>query len=153
MCTHGFLWQGGGRGPNAGAGGRGSCPGRLQQTWRGAAGSYACLDFLQAHARCLPAVRCALGLQPCPAFTPTPPAAAHPPQHPGSAPLACLATPTPPAALHLQEPLDTSLPGYQPPLPESEVRPLQDEEHLAGEADGEGEEGGGYRRGRGGRGR
>lgn len=25
----------------------------------------------------------------------------------------------------LQEPLDTSLPGYQPPLPESEVKPLQ----------------------------
>ncbi len=100
-----------------------------------------------------------------------------------------------------QEPLDTSLPGYQPPLPESEVKPLQvrsrscskhsprackgraapglqalgtptlrpgwlqgfselmalhapvqDEEHLAGEADVEGEEGG-RRGGRGGRGR
>ena len=34
-----------------------------------------------------------------------------------------------------------------------QVRPLQDEEHLAGEADAEGEEGGsGFRRGRGGRG-
>lgn len=47
--------------------------------------------------------------------------------------------------------------GYQPPLPESEVRPLQDEdeEHLAGEADKEGGEGGGggHRRARGGRGR
>lgn len=52
-----------------------------------------------------------------------------------------------------KEPLDSSLPGYQPPLPESEVRPLQDEDHLAGEADGEGEEGGFPRRGRGGRGR
>ena len=56
---------------------------------------------------------------------------------------------------HEQKALDTSSTGYQAPLPESEVRPLheEDEDHLAGEADGEGEEGGGYRRGRGGRGR
>lgn len=59
--------------------------------------------------------------------------------------------PAPPLPLP-QEALDTSAPGYQPPLPESEVRPLQDEEHLAGEADAEGQEGGGFRRGRGGRG-
>ena len=52
-----------------------------------------------------------------------------------------------------QEPLDAASTGYQAPLPESEVRPLQDEDHLAGEADGEGEEGGYHRRGRGGRGR
>ena len=65
-----------------------------------------------------------------------------------------LLTPPPPARppAAQQEELDTSAPGYQPPLPESEVRPLQDEDHLAGEADGElGEEGEG--RGRGGRGR
>ena len=60
----------------------------------------------------------------------------------------------PPFSLE-QEALDTSSTGYQAPLPESEVRPLheEDEDHLAGEADGEGEEGGGHRRGRGGRGR
>lgn len=37
--------------------------------------------------------------------------------------------------------LDTSAPGYQPPLPADQVTPLQDEAMLAGEADTEGVEG------------
>ena len=54
-----------------------------------------------------------------------------------------------------KEPLDDTSPGYQPPLSESEVRPLLDESELTGEADAAdgGEDGAPRRRPAGGRGR
>ncbi len=59
--------------------------------------------------------------------------------------------------LATQEPLDTADPGYQEPLPESEVRPLEEGEEdgleleLEGGASGGGGRGRGRGRGRGGR--